>query len=101
MLYTNLAMACCGLLMLAGQDAVSAENHATNPYPLPRDKSAIVPCQQAALNLHPGSIQDFLAKSTPVGFQYRFTIRGQNGWLWVMVCDGATQSIVKNQTLEW
>lgn len=85
------ALGCSVLLasdLMAGS-ATSAD------YSLPRDKSSIEPCKEAALAARPGQIERFQVKHVDGRIHYLFEIEDQQRKLWTVVCDGAARKVVE------
>lgn len=85
-------------LMLAIISAPAAADE-LKPYALPRDKSAMEACKQAALDIHPGLVRSARPQNTAHRFQYRFEIAGSDGLTWIIVCEAETRKIVVDQRL--
>jgi uncharacterized membrane protein YkoI len=102
MFHAKLIAACYGLMLLASPgSALPADRTAYDPYAIPRDKTTIESCRQAALAARPGRVEKFEVRNTSEGFHYRFEIEGPNRLRWAVICDAATQHILKTQSLEW
>jgi len=89
--------------MLLGKPGIvlPADSTAYDRYAIPRDKTTIDACRKAALAARPGRIEKFEVRNTSEGFRYRFEIEGPNKLRWAVICDAATQQILKIQSLEW
>jgi len=88
-----------GLLILAAfLPAASAVANDTD-YMLPPNKEYIKPCQEEALRLHPGVINEQRMLHSQGDFWVRLDIQAYDGSEWLVLCDLATGKIIREQKL--
>ncbi|MGJ0427819.1 PepSY domain-containing protein [Methylobacter sp.] len=66
-------------------------------YKLPSDKEMLESCRQAALEAVPGKVVSFQIHNVPEGLHYRFEIEAQDQIVWEVVCEVASQKIIRTQ----
>lgn len=74
-----------------------AEETTFDPYAIPRDKSILGHCRQTALDEHPGQVKTLRTHNTAEGFHYEFEIEAQDRTSWIVICEGASQKLIRNQ----
>lgn len=68
-----------------------------DPYAIPRDKSILGHCRQAALDEHPGQVKTLRTHNTAEGFHYEFEIEAKDRTSWIVICEGASRKLIRNQ----
>jgi hypothetical protein len=81
-------------LQVAGTDANDADL-----YTLPPSKVYIQPCQRKALLLHPGVLDEQRMLHRHGDFWMEYEIQARDGAEWLVLCDLATGSIIREQKL--
>jgi hypothetical protein len=74
-----------------------ADRAPSGNYELPSNKELLDSCRQAALSAVPGKVISFQIHHMPEGFHYRFVIEAQDQIVWDVVCDVASQKIIRTQ----
>jgi hypothetical protein len=85
-----------GLLILA---FVSQYVFADNPYQLPPSKLQMGTCEQEALLLHSGTVEQERVFHQQDRFEVRYEILANDGSEWAVLCDLATGKIIGEQKL--
>lgn len=89
-----------GLLILVVSMSVVAEDaNIINRYTLPLNKVYIEPCRREALLLHSGVIEKQRILHGHGDFWARYEIQAQDGVEWLVLCDLANGSIIREQKL--
>jgi len=66
---------------------------------LPPDKTYIEPCRQEALQQHPGTIEKQRVFHQREDFSVRYEVEAHDGSEWLVLCDLANGSIIREQKL--
>jgi hypothetical protein len=81
-------------MQIAGADADD-----TDRYTLPPSKVFIEPCQREALLQHPGMIEKLRMQHRHGDFWMEYEIQARDGAEWIVLCDLASGSIIREQKL--
>jgi hypothetical protein len=89
-----------GLLILAIFLPIAGANeNDADRYTLPPSKVYIEPCQREALLLHPGMIEKQRMQHRHGDFWMEYEIQARDGAEWIVLCDLANGSIIREQKL--
>ena len=77
----------------------SADANDTDRYTLPPSKVYIQPCQRKALLMHPGVVEKERMLHQQRYFWVRYEIEARDGSEWIVLCNLATGSIIREQKL--
>lgn len=88
------------LMLLASLQVANADVNKTDRYALPPSKVLIETCQRAALQLHPGLIDELRVLPQHSTFWIRYEIQVRGGAEWSVICDLSNGQIVRDQSLD-
>ncbi len=87
------------LLIIAVAGPVANADVNTNRYSLPSSKRYIEACGREALFLHPGVVEKQRVLHNHGDFWVRYEIQASDGPEWLVLCDLADGSVIREQKL--